>query len=274
MAGESSISEEAVQTRTGRSWSEWLRLLDRWGAAKKGHRATAIWLHESHGLSAWWSQTITVRHEQERGLRDKHQRPDGYSVSVTRLVAASAARTFDALTQPADLSRWFTRGAQANVEVGGSYSNQDGDRGRFLAVARPRRIRMSWDNAKHAPGTIVEFTIAPASGGKVRAEVTHSRLASRRDAEKMKDGWSWAFDSLRSFLETGKAIRVEEWEAARAAARAKKPKAKRATARVASKKPARSAAPASKRSVKAKRRPAPAARPAKAARPRARRGAA
>ncbi len=267
MAGESSISDEAVETRTGRSWAEWLRLLDRWGAAKKGHRATAKWLHESHGLSAWWSQTVTVRHEQERGLRDKHERADGYSISVTRLVAASATRTFDALTKPADLSRWFTRGAQANIEAGGSYSNQDGDRGRFLAVSRPKRLRMSWENAKHAPGTIVEFTIDPAPGGKARAGVTHSRLATRRDAEKMKNGWSWAFDSLRSYLETGKAISVEEWEANRDAA------AKRKAKVAGRKKPARSAKPAPKSAAKAKKRPARSA-PSKAARPRARRGAA
>lgn len=285
MATESSISDEAVETRTGKSWAEWFRLLDRWGAGKKGHRATAQWLHESHGLSLWWSQTVTVRHELERGLRDKHERPDGYSISVARVVAASAARTFDALTKPADLSRWFTRGAQANLEVGGSYSNQDGDRGRFLAVVRPKRLRMSWENAKHAPGTIVEFTVTPAAAGKVRAEVTHSRLASRRDAEKMKQGWSWAFDSLRSYLESGKSISVEQWEAERAAAAKKKAKPSRArTAKPAVKKAAAAkvrppaASSVARRSMKKMKRPKVSAKTtvgsSRSKRPAARRGAA
>ncbi len=242
MAADAKISDEAVETRTGRSWSQWFRILNRWGAAAKGHKATAAWLHESRDLSPWWAQMVTVQYEREQGLRDKHQKPDGYSISVSRLVAASAPKAFDALSRPADLSRWFTRGARANVEVGGSYSNGDGDRGRFLAVARPRRLRMTWENEKHAPGSIVEFAITTASGAKgprARVEATHSRLATKRDAEKMKAAWSWALDSLRSYLETGKPISVEAWEAGRAkkpksaagSARSKPAKAKRTSAK-------------------------------------------
>ena len=225
MAAESKISDEAVQTRTGKSWTQWFRILDRWGALKKGHKATAAWLHQEHELSSWWAQMVTVRHEQERGLREKHQRPKGYEISVTRRVTAAASRAFDALTRPGDLSQWFTRGARANLEVGGAYSNRDGDRGRFLALVRPKRIRMSWENELHVPGTIVEFTIAPMAGGKVQVAVTHSRLASRKDAETMKEAWAWALDSLRSYLETGKPIAVEAWEEAREA-KGKRPRAK------------------------------------------------
>jgi len=262
MAAETKISEEAVETRTGKSWAKWFRILDRWGAARKGHKPTAAWLHDTHELPPWWAQMVTVRYEQERGLRDKHEKSTGYEISVTRLVATTAPRAFDALSKPADLSHWFTRGARANLEAGGSYSNGDGDRGRFLAVARPRRLRMTWENEKHAPGTVVEFTIAAANGGKSRVEVTHSRLVTRRDAEKMKEAWSWALDSLRAYLETGKPIPVEAWEEERrtkakvkkAAARprskpapakrqaAKQPAAKRAAAGAAAKKRIRASA--------------------------------
>lgn len=34
-------------------------------------------------------------------------------------------------------------------------------------------------------------------------------------AAAMKDGWSWAMDSLRAWLETGAPIRHEDWLAAR-----------------------------------------------------------
>ncbi|MEK7316800.1 MAG: SRPBCC domain-containing protein [Candidatus Eisenbacteria bacterium] len=257
MAAESKISDEAVETRTGKSWAQWFRILDRWGAAKKGHKATAAWLHETRELPTWWAQMVTVRHERERGLRDRHEKPSGYEISVTRLLGSAPARAFDAISRPADLSHWFTRGARANLEVGGSYSNRDGDRGRFLTVARPRRLRMTWENVNHAPGTVVDFTIAAIAGGRSRVAVTHSRLATRRDAEKMKEAWSWALDSLRSYLDTGKPISVEAWEEARrkkagtkpAAVKplakpsaSKRPAAKRVTTRVTAKKRVRKSA--------------------------------
>jgi hypothetical protein len=38
------------------------------------------------------------------------------------------------------------------------------------------------------------------------------KLASQDDREEMREGWSWALDSLKSFLETGKPVTFEEWK--------------------------------------------------------------
>ncbi|HSQ59388.1 MAG TPA: SRPBCC family protein [Acidobacteriota bacterium] len=238
MASEDRISDEAVRARTGKRWAQWFTALDRWGAAAKGHRATAAWLAKERGLTPWWSQTVTVRYELERGLRARHERSDGFEVSATRLVTKPPARVFDAITKPADLSKWFTRGARARLVVGGSYSNRDGDRGRFLAVARPKRLRMTWENPNHCPDTIVEFTVARAPSGKTQVRVTHERLASRKDATKMKEAWSWALDSLRSYVQTGAPIPVEEWERERRAKKRSAPKKPAAAKRVGAKKEA------------------------------------
>lgn len=246
MASEDRISDDAVRARTGKRWAQWFSALDRWGAAAKGHRATAAWLAKERGLSPWWSQTVTVRYELERGLRVRHQRSDGYEVSASRLVPTAPARVFDAITKPAELSRWFTQGARARLVVGGSYSNRDGDRGRFLALARPKRLRMTWENPKHCPDTIVEFTVARAPSGKTQVRVTHERLASRKDAAKMKEAWSWALDSLRSYVQTGAPIAVEAWERER---RAKKRNAARKT------EPARKRAAAARATAKRKTLP-------------------
>ena len=40
------------------------------------HKQIAEYLYEKHGLSGWWSQVVTVVYEQERGLREKHQKSD------------------------------------------------------------------------------------------------------------------------------------------------------------------------------------------------------
>lgn len=68
------IREEVVVARTGKSSTAWYRLLDRWGAIKKGHTLTAKYLKQRYGLSDWWAQCVTIRYEWERGLRTRTHR--------------------------------------------------------------------------------------------------------------------------------------------------------------------------------------------------------
>ncbi len=147
-----------------------------------------------------------------RGHRIARPTAQTHRVSVSRTVKASPSRAFDALSRPADLSKWFTRGARVRLVEGGAYSNRDGDQGIILKLRRPRMLRMSWENPRHCPGTTVTFTVARPAPGRARVRVTHGRLATAKDARTMKEAWSWALDSYRAYVETGTPITVEAWQ--------------------------------------------------------------
>jgi uncharacterized protein YndB with AHSA1/START domain len=205
--GEQAISDQAVAAKTGKTWKQWFAILDRWDARAKGHKETAKHLASTYRIGPWWSQTVTIRYEQERGLRKVGQRAGGkYDVSVQRTIATTMKQAFAAWTDPEMLARWFTTKAKVDLSVGGRYSNAAGDRGEFLAVDPPRRVRFTWENDEHCPGTIVEITLTSKGRGRTAVCVTHSKLETQADREEMKQGWSWAMDSLRSFLETGRPI--------------------------------------------------------------------
>ena len=107
------VSDEAVKARTGKSWKQWFAILDRAGSREKPHREIARWLAAHHDVGGWWSQTITVRYEQARGLRVVGQACTGdFQVSVTRTVPLPRERAFAACTQARLLNRWYTRGAR------------------------------------------------------------------------------------------------------------------------------------------------------------------
>jgi uncharacterized protein YndB with AHSA1/START domain len=219
MAGQStdkrSMSDEAVAAKTGKNWPEWFRLLDAWGAGSKGHKATAIHLAEEHGLSAWWSQTVTVEYERARGLRDVHETPSGYEVSVSRVIAAPVADAWRAWTTEDGWNGWFTSRARIDLKVGGQYSNADEDTGTFLTVAPNERLRFSWDQAQHTAGSQVEVRFYEKERSKCQVVLQHSRLAKREQRDNLKEGWSWAMDSLRSYLETGRGITHADWMASK-----------------------------------------------------------
>ena len=95
--GARGISEEAIQMKTGRSSEEWYALLDQWGAPDKGHTAIARYLEQELGVSPWWAQTLTVRYEYARGLRQELTMPDELRDALAQNPAAQAA--FDRLSR-------------------------------------------------------------------------------------------------------------------------------------------------------------------------------
>src|SRR5882762_4706979 len=88
------MSDEAVKAKTGRTWKEWFGILDKAGARKMSHPEIVKYLHTKHDVGPWWQQMVTVTYEQVRGLRELHQKPAGYSISVSRTVNVPLAKLY------------------------------------------------------------------------------------------------------------------------------------------------------------------------------------
>jgi len=220
------VSDRAVVDATGFDREHWYALLDLFGTAKKGHKATADFLHDEHGVSFWWAQQITVDYEQHRGLRKPGQRSDGkFTVNISKTIAAPVARVFDAWSNAAAWNKWFTAGAKVEFREGGAYSNNDSDHGKFLKIVPPggplkamneaARLQFTWENAQHSPGSVVTVQFLEKGDAKSGVAITHDKLKDENACSDMKEGWQWALSSLKSFLETGAPIRHETWKAER-----------------------------------------------------------
>jgi uncharacterized protein YndB with AHSA1/START domain len=208
------ISEDAVLAATGKGWDHWRGVLDRFGRGDgKSHRDSAAHLEERHGLTGWWAQMVTVAYERHRGIRAVNQRGKGFGVGVQRTVPVSARRAFEAFSDRKQLSAWLDTPVKHDFRRGGRYSDGLGDRGEYLAVVAPRRIRFTWDNPERVPGSVVEFTFTPKGRGKTAVAVSHERLPDAEGVALMRDGWSWALHSLRTFLTTGKGVPFTDWTA-------------------------------------------------------------
>jgi hypothetical protein len=54
------MSDESIRARTGKTWAQWVRVLDAIDATKMSHTAIATYLHEKHKVGDWWAQGVTV----------------------------------------------------------------------------------------------------------------------------------------------------------------------------------------------------------------------
>jgi len=136
------------------------------------------------------------------------------TITLSKLIQTSPQKAYKAFTDEADLSDWFTTNAKCDLKVGGRYSNADHDEGEYLELSPAERVRFTWDNKEHCPGTEVKVEFNSSGENETRVTLTHSGFKDEKGPDDLKTGWTWALTSLKSYLETGKRITYEEWDKA------------------------------------------------------------
>jgi Domain of unknown function (DUF4287) len=176
-------SDEAVRNATGRGWDEWLAVLDEWGGAERAHGEIAAWLMQKHDLSGWWTQTITVTYERERGLRAPGSSRDGlFEASASKTVAVPVERLFEAFVDRELRERWLP-GAPL----------------RERASQHGRSARFDWEDG--STRVLVGFTAKDP--GKSQVAVVHQRLPDAAAAERAKSYWRERVAAMKELLERG-----------------------------------------------------------------------
>jgi hypothetical protein len=171
------MSDASVSKQTGRTWAEWVRLLDAARAAEKPHRQIAEYV-ASLGTPDWWSQMVTVGYERIRGLREKGQRRGGgYSATKSRTFPVGVETLFDAFTNARKRRRWLPM----KIAV--------------RSATPPKRMSITWED-----GTSVQIGFYPKGNGKSSVAVQHEKLPDKASADAMKKTWSEHFDRLGELL--------------------------------------------------------------------------
>jgi hypothetical protein len=175
------ISDEAVKKATGRTWEQWFRILDAAGARKMKHKDIALSIDKKFPeIGGWWCQMVTVGYEQARGIREKHQTPDGYKISGSKVINAPVKAVFNAWQDEKTRRRWLP------------------DAGFTIRKATPHKsMRITWVDGK----TSVDVNFYPKGNGKAQISLQHTKLSDAKAAEKKKAYWSKQLDRLKSLLE-------------------------------------------------------------------------
>lgn len=175
----SGIADERVQAKTGRTWEEWVHILDSHDATKLSHRERAELVSEKYGAPSWWTQTVAVGYERIRGLRAVGQRMDGtYEASKSRTFGVSVAKLFDAVAKPTSRKKWLNDPA---LKPG--------------SATKPKYVRL-----RHDDGSVVIFGLTPKGARKTVLAVQHSRLPSRAVSVEKKLYWASRLDALAALL--------------------------------------------------------------------------
>lgn len=134
---------------------------------------------------------------------------------------ASSATVFNALIDPAQLSRWMMAESPTVVpEIGGTYDlgwpEGDGRPLKILDIAQDSRLAYNWDDAQ-APGSVVTWELE-GSGGATRITLVHSGFDESHPLDDYYGGWADFLMRLVGLCEQGPSWTAPAWSVTRTAA--------------------------------------------------------
>jgi hypothetical protein len=172
-------SDETIAAKTGRTWNEWVRVLDGESAAAMPHGQIAALVHKKYGVDGWWAQTVTVGYERIKGLREIGQRLSGdYEAGKSRTFNVPVKALFDAWADEATRRRWIGR-VEPTVRT----------------AKAPKTMRLQWPD-----GTIVVVGFIPKGTAKSAVAIAHTKLRDRAASTKAKEYWTDRLDALALLL--------------------------------------------------------------------------
>lgn len=134
-------------------------------------------------------------------------------------ILSTPEKVFAAITRPEIARRYWGHENVSDWEPGSGWQHVRADDartvelvGKVIEVSPPTRLVLSWANASQAsdPSKTSRVTFAIEEfDNMVRLTVTHDELEAGGGMEKgIRKGWPIVLSSLKSFLETGRAIDV------------------------------------------------------------------
>ena len=180
------IGDDAVRAATGHGWDAWFTLLDQAGGTAWTHQERVTFLNQEHGCKPWWRQMIAVGYERARGLRERHEKPNGYEISCSRTIGVPLPRLFAAWSDAKQRKAWL--GAES-------------ERLQVRTRVPDKTIRITWIDGH----SNLEVTFSARGTDKAQVSVQHGKLANADAAESAKSYWTQALDRLAQQLTGSKA---------------------------------------------------------------------
>ncbi|MGH8174222.1 MAG: hypothetical protein ACREPX_13860 [Rhodanobacteraceae bacterium] len=172
--------DDALREATGRSWQEWLQLLDKAGASagsfdrQQLHDLAMQWVPGSDG---WWGHVVSTGYESARGLKEKP--------------AAKSFRASISKTLPVPLFAAFAAWADQTLRRGWlDAAGLD-----FTRLNAGRDIRARWPD-----GSVLKIRFDSTAPDQCEIVVDASKLADAAAVERAKTFWQEQFERLQAYL--------------------------------------------------------------------------
>ena len=192
------VDDATCKAKTGESFAEWFAVLDAFDGLKKGRRESVSHMYDTVTKDPWWPTTIYVEYERHKGNVKKDGLAEGYTICVTKNIAAPVPKTYAAWNSR--FAEFFGDNGKEDLTERGSISCDAGCKGTFTRIRPEKDLRFTWEH----PGITAPVTVDVMfqdNKGKTLMNVMTSRIQTRGESDGLRNAWTDALNRLKAIAE-------------------------------------------------------------------------
>ncbi|MFL5814327.1 MAG: DUF4287 domain-containing protein [Bdellovibrionia bacterium] len=203
------VTSESVHKGTGKTWDQWVLILEKAGARTWTHQEIVAFLKKKHKLGPWWQQGVAMGFEIATGRRVEGQNAKGeYGLTVTKSIRLDVKKVLKFFMSEEGIAIWLQPLFEIAIKPKCMFETQDGYFGEIRTVMKPvqdpsaksakveRRIRMSWQDPNWDYSTSVEVMFVARANGSSIVAFNHGKIKDTRVQAKLRARWRKALDEL------------------------------------------------------------------------------
>lgn len=195
----------SLAKHTGKTWDEWIALLESRSARHLSHQEIVALLKTKHKLTPWWQQIVATGFEQAIGRRVEGQNQKGlYAIASMKTVYVSDAKAWAFMTSEDGVHLWLAPMSPLLLKAGETFENAgfEGE-GAFgeIRVVKPRAyIRFRWQDPEWEKPSTCVMMVNARDKSKCAIGFSHENLSNTRVKENARVYWKAAIERIAQAL--------------------------------------------------------------------------
>lgn len=184
------VSTASILKNTGRSWDDWVKVLNKAGAQHWTHQEIVAFVRKKYKLRPYWQQWVTLGYEVASGRRIEGQNLKGeYQVTATRVFPVDAKTLWSLISSPDGLRIWLRPMSDFVLQPKQMFEVEGGIFGQVRTMKANVRARLSWQETDWAKPTVLNVSVISRPGKKSILVFQHEALRTTRQREDMRAYW-------------------------------------------------------------------------------------
>ncbi len=193
-------STESVKKATGKSWRQWVDILEKAGARVLTHQEIVKLLKTKYKLKPWWQQQVTCGYEENIGRRLPGRNGKGFfSATITKTMQFDQKTVWRCLTSSEGIQIWLNPMSDFAFAPKNSFEIEGGIFGEIRTMKAPTRVRMTWQDSDWDKSTVLQIYVIPRSKGRAMLVFNHDNITTAAIKSSLRQRWRKAINDINDY---------------------------------------------------------------------------